>query len=427
MLTRAVYLSALASLAAAHGLITAVQGGNGVVGAGMGVDPSTPRDGVTAKPYQQDTSIIRDSEIMTGKVGPCGRTKQRGAIDINAEMAAATAAGLPSVSPNGEIQMTLHQVNQDGAGYVQPAQTICVSNTLLLFSPYTCDVSADGGKTFQSARVTKNIVGIPLVGLSLAAAKDFPLNVQMPGGMKCAGGPNGDACIVRCRNTTPAGPFGSCVVFTDQQGYYVPSGSPQKTTSGAGKSAQAVTPAGVLGIVPAAAADALPPIIPDAAATVLNGATKLIGFGRRATPPDNVNPLAIVGAVPAAIADAIPPIVPDTAATVLNGLTSIVGLRRATPADAVTPAGIIGAVPAAIADIIPPIVPDTAATVLDSITKLIPIKKRALAGPEEFAAQDAEDAKLEDKLIADLKQGKVAGGKRVIRSRIAGSLSGQLI
>ncbi|KAG8710347.1 hypothetical protein FRC09_000176 [Ceratobasidium sp. 395] len=409
MLTRAVYLSALASLAAAHGLITAVQGGNGIVGAGMGVDPSTPRDGVTAKPYQQDTSIIRDSEIMTGKVGPCGRTKQRGAIDINAEMAAATAAGLPSVSPNGEIQMTLHQVNQDGAG------------------PYTCDVSADGGKTFQSAMVTKNIVGIPLVGLSLAAAKDFPLNVQMPGGMKCAGGPNSDACIVRCRNTTPAGPFGSCVVFTDQQGYYVPSGSPQKTTSAAGKSAQAVTPAGVLGIVPAAAADALPPIIPDAAATVLNGATKLIGFGRRAATPDSTNPLAIVGAVPAAIADAIPPIVPDTAATVLNGLTSIVGLRRAAPADAVTPAGIIGAVPAAIADAIPPIVPDTAATVLDSITKLIPIKKRALAGPEEFAAQDAEDAKLEDKLIADLKQGKVAGGKRVIRSRIAGSLSGQLI
>ena len=28
-------------------------------------------------------------------------------------------------------------------------------------------------------------------------------------GVACAGGPNGDACIVRCRN--PVGPFGSCV------------------------------------------------------------------------------------------------------------------------------------------------------------------------------------------------------------------------
>ncbi|KAG9121261.1 hypothetical protein FRC07_002859, partial [Ceratobasidium sp. 392] len=201
-----------------------------------------------------------------------------------------------------------------------------------------------------------------------------------------------------------------------------------KTTSGAAKPAQAITPAGVIGAVPAAAADLIPPIVADAAATVLDGATKLVGLGRAAA-QDNVNPLAIVGAVPAAIADAIPPIVPDTAASVLNGITSIVGLRRATPADAITPAGVIGIVPAAIADAIPPIVPDAAATVLDGITKLIPIpiKKRALAGPEEFAAQDAQDANIEERLIADLKNGKAAGGKRMINSRVAGSLSGQSI
>ncbi|KAG9087762.1 hypothetical protein FRC07_012747, partial [Ceratobasidium sp. 392] len=118
-----------------------------------------------------------------------------------------------------------------------------------------------------------------------------------------------------------------------------------------------------------------------------------------------------------------------TAASVLNGITSIVGLRRAAPADAITPAGVVGIVPAAIADAIPPIVPDAAATVLDGITKLIPIpiKKRALAGPEEFAAQDAEDANIEEKLIGDLKNGIVAGGKRMINSRVAGSLSGQWI
>ncbi|KAG8729910.1 hypothetical protein FRC11_007763 [Ceratobasidium sp. 423] len=35
--------------------------------------------------------------------------------------------------------------------------------------------------------------------------------------MQCAGGPSGDACVVRCRNATPAGPFGSCAVVTNAQ------------------------------------------------------------------------------------------------------------------------------------------------------------------------------------------------------------------
>ena len=33
--------------------------------------------------------------------------------------------------------------------------------------------------------------------------------------MQCAGGPNGDACIMRCRNSAIAGPFGSCVAVTN--------------------------------------------------------------------------------------------------------------------------------------------------------------------------------------------------------------------
>ncbi|KAG8690234.1 hypothetical protein FRC11_013014 [Ceratobasidium sp. 423] len=185
MLSRVLYLSALVSLVAAHGTITAVNGANGITGAGMGIDPNTPRDGTKAKPFQQDTSIIRDREIQSGKVGPCGRTSQK----------AASSAGLPSATSGGEIQMTLHQVNQDGAG------------------PYTCDMSGDGGNTFQAAKVTKNVPGA-FLGLSTATAKDFPLNVQMPAGMQCTGGPNGDACVVRCRNATPAGPFGSCAAFT---------------------------------------------------------------------------------------------------------------------------------------------------------------------------------------------------------------------
>ncbi|KDN41275.1 hypothetical protein RSAG8_07544, partial [Rhizoctonia solani AG-8 WAC10335] len=198
MFARILYLSALVSLVAAHGTITAVTGANGITGAGMGIDPATPRDGTRAKPFQQDTSIIRDREIASGKVGACGRTSQNGAIDMAAEMEAASSAGIPSATASGEIQMTLHQVNQDGAG------------------PYTCDVSADGGNTFQAAKVTKNVPGA-FLGLSTATAEDFPLNVQMPAGMQCAGGPSGDACVVRCRNATPAGPFGSCAVVTNAQ------------------------------------------------------------------------------------------------------------------------------------------------------------------------------------------------------------------
>ncbi|CAE7173042.1 unnamed protein product [Rhizoctonia solani] len=68
MFARVLYLSALVSLVAAHGTITAVKGANGITGAGMGIDPNTPRDGTAAKPFQQDTSVIRDREIQSGKV-----------------------------------------------------------------------------------------------------------------------------------------------------------------------------------------------------------------------------------------------------------------------------------------------------------------------------------------------------------------------
>ncbi|QRV82094.1 hypothetical protein RhiJN_10109 [Ceratobasidium sp. AG-Ba] len=375
MLTRVFYLSALASIAAAHGLITVVQGANGLTGSGMGVDPSTPRNGVTAKPFQQDTSIIRDSEII----------------------AAASKAGLPSQSPNGELMMTLHQVNQDGAG------------------PYTCDVSADGGKTFTGATVSDNIPGIPVIGLSLAAAKDFPLNVKMPSGIKCAGGPDSNACIMRCRNTTPAGPFGSCVAFTDEQspvgGAYV-----QKSSE---TWAQNITPAGALGALLAAVADAIPTVIPDVAATVLDGATKLVGIGR-SNLADVVNPATFAGVVP--------PIVPEVAATGPDTVNKFVG-------GAITdPVAAAGAIPAALADSLPPVVPDAAAAILDAGSKIVGINrayhvnKRALAGPQSFAAQDAKDAELEDKLIANLLKGKVGEERRMIRRpRMAGHLGGQQI
>jgi hypothetical protein len=89
--------------------------------------------------------------------------------------------------------MTIHQVNQDGAG------------------PYACDVNADGtGKSFVAMQVSNNVPG-KFLGLSTAVAKDFQVTATMPAGTKCTGGPNGDACVIRCRNQALAGPFGGCI------------------------------------------------------------------------------------------------------------------------------------------------------------------------------------------------------------------------
>ncbi|CAE6436234.1 unnamed protein product [Rhizoctonia solani] len=239
-----------------------------------------------------------------------------------AEMEAAASNGIPSATASGEIQMTLHQVNQDGAG------------------PYTCDISADGGNTFQAAmfqaaKVTKNVPGA-FLGLSTATAEDFPLNVQMPAGMQCAGGPNGDACVVRCRNATPAGPFGSCAVVTNAQ--------------------------------PAAGA------VPNSGMQCAGGP---------------------------------------------NGDACVVRCRNATPAGPFGSCAVVtNAQPAAGAGA-------GAAGAKSTGGKK---QTRALAGPDAFADEDAKDAELEEKLISGLRKRVVeAEKKRVVRSRVVGSLSGYWI
>jgi len=184
--------------AQAHGTITLVTGANGVNGAGFGIIASTPRDGSSKVPFEQDTSVIRDLDIKLGKTGVCGSTKAGGNNDVASQLAAASAAGLPSAAADGTVSMTLHQVNQDGAG------------------PFTCEVSGDGGNTFVAATVTTQVPG--KFGLSLAQATDFPLAAQIPAGTACTAGPNGDACIMRCRNPALAGPFGSCVAVTNGSG-----------------------------------------------------------------------------------------------------------------------------------------------------------------------------------------------------------------
>ncbi|KAG8681591.1 hypothetical protein FRC08_015537 [Ceratobasidium sp. 394] len=204
-------LSAVSSVSA-HGALVAIAGSNGVTGQGFGVVESTPRDGTRRNPFQTDTSIIRDREIARGTAGACGRTLAGGVNDMAAQLEAASSAGLPAAAEDGTVTMTIHQVNGDGAG------------------PYECDVSSDAtGQTFTAMKVITNVPGTN--SNSRAKATDFPLVAQMPAGTTCTGGPDGNACIVRCRNSARAGPFGGCAAVTNAE------------AGGAGNTTAAATPA----------------------------------------------------------------------------------------------------------------------------------------------------------------------------------------
>lgn len=113
----------------------------------------------------------------------------------------------------------MHQINQDGAG------------------PYLCDIAPDGAK-FMAMEVTRNVPGV--ASLSLATVADIPLVVRVPKNMNaCTGGSNGATCIIRCRNTAVAGPFGGCMpVVMDEAPATAPVAStPSATPSAAVKQA----------------------------------------------------------------------------------------------------------------------------------------------------------------------------------------------
>ncbi|KAF2851833.1 hypothetical protein T440DRAFT_448315 [Plenodomus tracheiphilus IPT5] len=248
------FIAALATTIQAHGVITEIQGANGVNMPGLSVQDGTPRD--CASPgcgSEADTSIIRTRE-MGGKASALGRTSGGGPVDAAAAIAtfmgtgggASTAStakgstkagggkaggaaggadgsktakgtsesgvaasagtgassGLPTTSDDGTISMTFHQVNQDGAG------------------PLTAQIDATSGGTdpsaFQEATVMQNVPGLGIGGLSGATTEDFPVKVQMPAGMTCSGTAGGatNVCVVRMQNSALAGPFGGSAAFT---------------------------------------------------------------------------------------------------------------------------------------------------------------------------------------------------------------------
>jgi len=261
-------LAALSASVHAHGVLTNVAGGNGIDGVGFGVLASTPRDGTRANPFQQDSSIIRDNEITRGTADVCGRTRAGGNNDVAKQLVAASDAGLPSAESDGSVKMTLHQVNGDGAG------------------PYTCEVSADAtGQDFVAMTVTTNVPGKN--SRSNAKATDFPLVAQMPANVACSGGPNGDACLVRCRNAARAGPFGGCVAVTNADGGAAGNQTAPAAAAGKGKATKTPPAASTTaaGAAPAAASGEATPAAAsgDATAATTDATTGTAGTATTGT------------------------------------------------------------------------------------------------------------------------------------------------
>lgn len=74
-------VAVLATAVSAHGVVTSIQGANGVTMPGLSVADGTPRDcSSNGCGSQADTAIIRDREINSGSCGPLGRTQGNGPI-----------------------------------------------------------------------------------------------------------------------------------------------------------------------------------------------------------------------------------------------------------------------------------------------------------------------------------------------------------
>lgn len=187
-------LLASSSLVAGHSAIIAATGDAGGQGSAIGVVPTTPRDGTRANPFQADSTRFKGDAAAT-----CGETLGGGTNDIQAGTAQVmqlNGATLPQVSAGGQIMMTVHQVNPDGAGL------------------YTCMIDATGaGTNWQPITVTQNLAGDARSRNRATSMQDLPLTAAIPADQTCTGTVAGqtNVCMVRCQNTARAGPFGGCV------------------------------------------------------------------------------------------------------------------------------------------------------------------------------------------------------------------------
>ncbi|CAN8102569.1 unnamed protein product [Discula destructiva] len=184
---------ALIPLVAGHAAIIAATAPGGGSAMALGIDSATPRDGTRRNPFQQDSTRFKGDNADT-----VGQTVGGGENDLEAgtqAIMAETGDMLPQVTPGGPVEMTIHQVNGDGAG------------------PYECMVNADGtAQTWQPIDVTTNVPGQNGRNRD-GATTDFPLNAELPANQNCTGTVAGqeNVCLVRCQNPANAGPFGGVI------------------------------------------------------------------------------------------------------------------------------------------------------------------------------------------------------------------------
>jgi Egh16-like virulence factor len=115
-----------ASSAHAHIKMLNVVGSNGgrqyvvklilVTGTAFAIQPSAVSDngGLATKKFEGDTTIF-----SRASTSGCGRTENSGQIDCAQEaqnQLEASGGQLPTCASTGEIAVTMHQVNEDGAG-----------------------------------------------------------------------------------------------------------------------------------------------------------------------------------------------------------------------------------------------------------------------------------------------------------------------
>ncbi|RYP75496.1 hypothetical protein DL771_002381 [Monosporascus sp. 5C6A] len=119
--------SGLLTGVSSHGVVTSIQGANGVEMPGLSIADGTPRDCSSNRcGSQADTAIIRDREIASGEVGPLGRTQGNGPINaetmIRTFMSGATAPTNDGAADSVGVEDNIDQGQLQGGQGGQDAQ-----------------------------------------------------------------------------------------------------------------------------------------------------------------------------------------------------------------------------------------------------------------------------------------------------------------
>jgi len=193
-------LAALVGIAAGHCVIIAATGDLGGHGTALGYDPKVLRNHTRREEKMDATRFIGRQKDQCGMTL---ETQDKGQPGINITAATSLviqqSGGLPKVSESGTLNMTLHQINQDGAG------------------PFTCSLDMTGtGMNFSSSiKVLTDIPGVD--GRNKKKIIDWPFVVELPSDLKCTGSSGNltGICLVKCWNKT--GPWGGCIPIQQVQ------------------------------------------------------------------------------------------------------------------------------------------------------------------------------------------------------------------